>query len=341
MDYDFLGNTGVKVSNLCLGTMTFGQAKVGLPGQCDDELSHEILNRYMEWGGNFIDTADVYSQGLSETIIGKWLKSQERNKIILATKVFAPLAGSDMNSRGLSRRHITASIEKSLERLQTNYIDLYQIHCWDNGSPIRETLLTLNDLVRCGKVRYTGASNVCGWQLQKIVDLTEQLGISPMSTLQQQYSLASRYDEFEAFCVCKLNGIAVLPWSPLKGGVLSGKYKRNQKPEEVSGRIGWVAQQENTRGNQACPAWTKLEGNESMWNTLDKLEEISKAKGKSVAQVAIRWLIQRDVVGSVIIGARNLKQLDDNMGASSGWNLSAEEVRSLYLLTLRLLFDGV
>ncbi|XP_055958114.1 1-deoxyxylulose-5-phosphate synthase YajO [Patella vulgata] len=328
VDYNHLGRTGLQVSNLCLGTMTFGQTATGLPGQCDEELSHKILNRYVEWGGNFIDTADVYSGGLSESIIGTWLKQQQRDRFILATKVFAWIQKDNINRQGLTRRHIVQSIEESLERLQTDYVDLYQTHCWDNATPLRETLLTFNDLIRCGKIRHAGCSNVTGWQLQQIVDLNRELDLNPFISLQQQYSLATRYDEFESFSVCKLNGIAVLPWSPLKGGVLSGKYKRGQRPESGSGRIGWAAQ-DAKRGNQTCPGWDKLEGSEKIWNTIGKLEEISKSKGKSVAQVAIRWLLQKDVVSSVLIGATTLDQLNSNMDASSGWKLTKEEMQQL------------
>ncbi|KAK6177465.1 hypothetical protein SNE40_015559 [Patella caerulea] len=327
MDYNYLGRTGLQVSNLCLGTMTFGQSSGGLPGQCDEELSHQILNRYVELGGNFIDTADIYSLGNSESIIGNWLKQQQRDKYILATKVFFWRVNPDINRQGLTRRHIVQSIEESLERLQTDYVDLYQMHCWDNATPIRETLLTFNDLIRCGKIRHAGCSNVTGWQLQQIVDLNRELNLNPFISLQQQYSLATRYDEFESFNVCKLNGIAVLPWSALKGGALSGKYKRGERP--VAGRIGWVAQDEAQRGNQTFPSWDKLEGSDKIWNTIWKLEEIGKAKGKSVAQVAIRWLLQRDIVSSVIIGVRNLKQLNDNAVASSGWKLTKEEMQEL------------
>ncbi|XP_055958214.1 1-deoxyxylulose-5-phosphate synthase YajO [Patella vulgata] len=325
VDYNYLGRTGLQISNLCLGTMTFGQGPGAddLPG-CNEELSHQILDRYVEWGGNFIDTADCYYNGGSESVVGNWLKKQQRDKYILATKVFVWTDKSNINSQSLTRRHIVESIEKSLERLNTDYVDLYQMHSWDYTTPIRETLLTFNDLIRCGKIRHAGCSNVAGWQLQQIVDLNRELDLNPFITLQQHYSLASRTDEFESFNVCKLNGIGVLPWSPLKGGTLSGKYKRGEKPDLQDGRLGWVAENEK-RGTVSRPSWIKTDEDQRVWSILATLEKIASSKGKSMAQVALRWLIQRDVVASVIIGVKNLEQLNNNMAASSGWKLTKSE----------------
>ncbi|XP_059165920.1 1-deoxyxylulose-5-phosphate synthase YajO-like [Physella acuta] len=328
LPYVFLGRSGLKVSNLCLGTMTFGESAESVwraPGQCDEALSIQILDRFAEWGGNFIDTADVYGQGKSEEFVGKWLEKQTRENFIIATKVgFNMGAKYNINNVGLSRRHITQSIDKSLERLRTSYVDLYQAHIFDDGTPLEETFRTFDDLVRCGKVRYIGASNFTGWQLQKLVDLNEKLGLNPIISLQQQYNLVSRESELEPFQVCKTSGIGVLPWSPLKGGLLSGKVKRGQKPEE--GRMAWVAENES-RANQAVPAWTRLD--DKTFDLIEAGEAIAKKYGRSLAQVAIRWLLQKDVVSSVIIGARNLKQLDDNLGAGNGWSLTKEEMQLL------------
>ncbi|XP_046578841.1 1-deoxyxylulose-5-phosphate synthase YajO-like [Haliotis rubra] len=322
LSYNFLGKSGLKVANICLGTMTFGDSGAKRPGQATEEYSHQVLDRYVQWGGNFLDTADVYSQGLSEKFLGSWLAKQSREQFVVATKVrFNTSVGV-----GLSRRHIVNSIERSLERLQTDYVDLYQMHVWDDGPPIEETLRTFDDLVRCGKVRYVGASNVVGWQLQKIICTSEKLGLNPFVSLQQQYSLACRESEFEPLQVCKTEGLGVLPWSPLKGGLLSGKYTRDSPP--TSGRLGWVREDEK-RASQAMPGWSALEGNEQIWNIIDALQDIAKTHGKSMAQVSLRWLLQKDVVPSVIIGATSLEQLDDNLGAASGWTLSSEEMARL------------
>ncbi|CAL1534394.1 unnamed protein product [Lymnaea stagnalis] len=321
----FLGRSGLKVSNLCLGAMTFGESAWGTPGQCDEDLSHQILNRYVEWGGNFIDTADVYGRGKSEEIVGSWLAKQPRENFVIATKVRANMGTEqNVNNVGLSRRHITASIDNSLRRLQTDYVDLYQTHVFDNATPLEETFQTLNDLVRIGKVRYIGVSNFTGWQLQKAVDLIEKLGLNSIVSLQQQYNLVSRDSELEPFQVCKTAGIGVLPWSPLKGGLLTGKIKRGVKPAE--GRLAWVADDENKK-SQAAPLWTSFD--DKTFDLIEAAEAIGKKYERSVAQVAIRWLLQKDVVSSVILGARNLTQLDDNLGAGNGWSLTKEEMQQL------------
>ncbi|XP_059178411.1 1-deoxyxylulose-5-phosphate synthase YajO-like [Physella acuta] len=325
LPYVYVGRSGLKVSNLCLGAMTFGESAWGTPGQCDEELSFQILDRFVEWGGNFIDTANVYGRGKSEEIVGKWLEKQTRDNFVIATKVRANMGTeNNVNNVGLSRRHITESIEKSLKRLRTDYVDLYQAHVYDDGTPLEETFRTFDDLVRCGKVRYIGVSNFTGWQLQKLVDLNEKLGLNPIISLQQQYNLVSRESELEPFQVCKTSGIGVLPWSPLKGGLLTGKVKRGQKPEE--GRMAWVAENES-RASQAAPAWTSFD--DKTFDLIEAGEAIAKKYDRSLAQVAIRWLLQKDVVSSVIIGARNLKQLDDNLGAGNGWSLTKEEMQQL------------
>ncbi|CAG5122222.1 unnamed protein product [Candidula unifasciata] len=316
VNYQFLGRSGLKVANICLGCMTFGESSWGLPGQSDEDLSHQILNRYVEWGGNFLDTADVYGQGRSETIVGKWLETQPRDKFVIATKVRGNMGTQEnVNNVGLSRRHITEGIDRSLQRLHTDFVDLYQAHQWDAGTPLEETLRTFDDLVRGGKVRYIGVSNFNGWQMERVVNTARTLGINPIISLQQQYSLASRESEFEAFQVCKSAGIGVLPWSPLKGGLLTGKVKRGVQPTE--GRIGWAAQR-GGRGNFT----------DKTFDIVEAAEAIAKSRGRTTAQVSLRWLLQRDVVSSVIIGATKLAQLDDNM-AANGWSLTAEEMKQL------------
>ncbi|XP_048257705.1 1-deoxyxylulose-5-phosphate synthase YajO-like [Haliotis rufescens] len=318
LSYNFLGRSGLKVANICLGTVTFGNAGLqgSRPGQATEEYSHQVLDRYVQWGGNFLDTADVYSQGVSEKFIGSWLTKQSRDQVVVATKV----RGNMPYGVGLSRRHIVQSIKNSLERLQTDYVDLYQMHKWDDGTPIEETLRTFDDLVRCGKVRYVGASNVLGWQLQKIACTTEKLGMNPFISLQQQYSLVCRESEFEPFQVCKTEGLGVLPWSPLKGGLLSGKYTRESPP--TTGRLGW-------RREKDAGSWNTVQENDQMWAIMDAVRDIANTHGKSMAQVSLRWLLQKDVVPSVIIGATTLSQLDDNLGAASGWTLSSEEMARL------------
>uniref|UniRef100_A0A0B7BNS6 NADP-dependent oxidoreductase domain-containing protein n=2 Tax=Arion vulgaris TaxID=1028688 RepID=A0A0B7BNS6_9EUPU len=230
----------------------------------------------------------------------------------------------NVNNVGLSRRHITESIDGSLKRLRTDFVDLYQIHIWDDGTPVEETLRTLDDLVRVGKIRYIGLSNVTGWQMQKLVDTSEKYGLNSIVSLQQQYNLACRDSELEAFQVCKTSGVGVLPWSPLKGGLLTGKVKRGIKPTE--GRIGYVAE-EKSRANPASPHWSTF--NDKTFDIIDTAEAIAKKHGRSIPQVALRWLLQKDIVTSIIIGATSLAQLDDNMAAANGWSLSKEEMKQL------------
>ena len=218
MDYRFMGKTGLRVSDLCLGAMTFGR-------EADEKLSHQMMDRFVEAGGNFIDTANVYSLGLSEEIVGSWLQTQHRDDLVIATKVRFPM-GPGPNEVGLSRKHILASVEASLRRLHTDYIDLYQVHCWDPITPLEETLSTLNDLVRDGKVRYIGASNYSGWQLQKAIDLSKQMGWEPFTCLQPLYNLLDRSLEWELIPLSLNEGVGVIPWSPLRGGWLSGKFRR-------------------------------------------------------------------------------------------------------------------
>ena len=218
MDYRYLGQTGLKVSELCLGAMTFGR-------ESPEQVSYQMLDSFKEIGGNFIDTADVYGQGLSETILGRWLKNQIRDDFVIATKVRFGM-GVGPNDLGLSRKHILSSVDASLKRLDTDYIDLYQIHGWDPGTPLGETLQTLDGLVQVGKVRYIGASNITAWQLQKAVDLSRINGWEPFSCLQPLYNLLDREIELDIVPVCLNEGVGMIPWSPLRGGWLTGKYHR-------------------------------------------------------------------------------------------------------------------
>ena len=313
MRYRYLGRTGLKVSELCLGAMTFGR-------ETTETDSFRMLDCFVEAGGNFIDTADVYSQGISEEILGRWLAGKRREDFVIATKVRFPM-GAGPNDVGLSRKHIIAAVEESLRRLGSPYIDLYQVHMWDPGTPLEETLDALNQLIHHGKVRYLGASNYAGYQLQKAVDLSRQHGWEPFACLQPLYNLLDRSFEWELWPVCEAEGVGVIPWSPLRGGWLSGKYQRGMSAPladtriEEAGKRGW------------SESWD-LYANERTWQVIDQLLAIAQEIQKSPAQVALNWLLQRPVVTAPIIGARSLSHLEDNLGAT-GWSLTVEQVTHL------------
>jgi aryl-alcohol dehydrogenase-like predicted oxidoreductase len=313
MDYRFLGKTGLKVSELCLGAMTFGWTTT-------KEDSHQILNKFVAAGGNFIDTADVYAEGRSEEIVGQWLKEQPRDQLVIATKVRFP-TGEGPNEVGLSRNHILSGIENSLRRLGTDYIDLYQVHAWDNATPLEETLSTLDGLVKSGKVRYLGASNYNGWQLQKALDMSRYLGWEPFICLQPLYNLLDRSIEWELVELCQNEGVGIIPWSPLRGGWLGGKYKRGMTQPLAGGRVEMAEK----RG------WGETFSDydtEHTWNLLDTLHAVAKEADKAPAQVAIRWLVQRPGVTAPIIAARTMAHLESNLGAS-GWSLTDEQMAQL------------
>ncbi|KAL5005024.1 hypothetical protein ScPMuIL_018480 [Solemya velum] len=329
VDYTFLGNSGLKVSNLCLGAMNFGKSTgtdflskaFGGPTQANEELSFQILDKYAELGGNFIDTADVYSFGKSEEIIGDWLMLREREKFVIATKVRSPMDLENINNVGLSRRHIIQSAENSIRRLKTDYIDLYQIHLWDDAVPIEETMRAMDDLIRSGKVRYFGVSNLTGWQLQKIVDIAKYKGLSPAISLQQNYNLMVRSAEVEAFKVCQNEGIGVIPYSPLAGGLLTGKFKRGEELDPTTSRVGY------SKANNA--SFFDYPMDDKYWALIDELKSIAEAKNKTIPQVSLRWVLQKDIVAAPIIGATSVKQLESNMAAAKGWSLSQEEMKKL------------
>ena len=313
MEYRYLGRTGLKVSELCLGAMTFGR-------ESTKTESNQMLDHFKAEGGNFIDTADVYSRGLSEKILGRWLKKQNREDFVIATKVRFEM-GDSPNDKGLSRKHILASIESSLKRLDTDYVDLYQIHSWDPGAPLEETLQTLDGLIKSGKVRYIGASNVAAWQLQKAIDISRQNGWEAFSCLQPLYNLLDREMEWGLVPVCLNEGVGIIPWSPLRGGWLSGKYQR-----------GMDAPPEGTRVEEAekqgwSESW-RVYANERTWSIIDTVRSISAETGKSPAQIALNWLLQMPGVTAPIIGARNLKHLKDNLG-STDWSLTAGQMTKL------------
>ncbi len=308
MKYRFLGRTGLKVSELCIGTQTFGWGT-------DEATAHTMCDRFVEAGGNFFDTSNVYNEGKAEVILGHWLKRKgNRSHMIVATKVFFPV-GDDPNDSGLSRKHIFDQIDASLYRLQTNYVDLYQVHCWDASTPLEETLWALNDLVRTGKVRYIGASNYTASQLDRAIMLSFMHDLTRFDCLQPEYSLMVRSTEWELLPLCRAEGIGVICWSPLAGGWLTGKYRRNQKPPSGS-RVA--------RGDR----WDDLpeqREDERTWRIIDTLIEIGEARSKSPAQVALNWLLQQPSVTAPIFGARTLGQMEDNLG-SVGWMLTPEEI---------------
>lgn len=312
MDYRLLGRTGVKVSELCLGTMTFGW-------KLDEEQSHRIMDRFTEENGNFFDTANVYNNGTSEKIIGSWLSGREREDSIIATKVRFT-TGNGPNSVGLSRKHIMRSVDDSLKRLNTDYIDLLQLHAWDPLTPISETLSTLNDLVRNGKVRYIGASNFTAWQLAVSMEYSRSHELEEFVSLQPQYSMLVRATEYELLPYCIRERIAVLPWSPLKGGLLSGKYAEGMRePPEGTRLHAW-----KKRGME----WPWNSDGGYVWKTLDRIKEIGKETGKTPSQIALNWLLMNEAVTSPIIGASSIEQLEENLG-STGWFLSGDDIRSL------------
>jgi aryl-alcohol dehydrogenase-like predicted oxidoreductase len=313
MQYRYLGRTGLKVSELCLGAMTFGR-------EATEEVSVQLLDRFVEAGGNFIDTANVYSQGVSEEIVGRWLKNKRREDFVIATKVRFSM-GTGPNDVGLSRKHILSAVEESLRRLETAYIDLYQVHMWDPATPLEETLSTLDRLLRDGKVRYVGASNYAGYQLQRAIDLSRQNGWEPFVCLQPLYNLLDRSFEWELGPVCEAEGVGVIPWSPLRGGWLSGKYTRDMSqpiPDtrvEEAGRQGW------------SESWD-VYANERTWRVIDALATIGADVQKSPPQIALNWLLHKPSVTAPILGARNLAQLEENLGAT-GWSLTADQMARL------------
>ncbi|TKJ46519.1 aldo/keto reductase [Candidatus Aerophobetes bacterium Ae_b3a] len=311
MEYRFLGNTGLKVSELAFGTQTFGWG-------ADEKTAHALADLFVQAGGNLFDTADSYNGGVAESMLGSWLKARKnRHSVIVATKVFFP-TGDGPNDAGASRKHIFHSINESLNRLKTDYVDLYQIHCFDLSTPLEETLSALDDLVRAGKIRYMGASNYTASQLEKALMLSEIHQWESFSALQAEYSLIVRSIEWELLPLCKEEGVGFLAWSPVAGGWLTGKYGRNQPPPSNS-RVGrkdrWDDQPEQRES-------------ELTWRVIDNLIEIGKDCGKTPAQIALNWILQQPGITASILGVRTLEQLKENLGCI-GWQLSEEEMNKL------------
>lgn len=312
MKYQQLGRTGLLVSELCFGTMTFGgKGFWEAIGQLPQNTADDLVARVLDAGINFIDTADIYSEGEAETILGKAL-GKRRKDVVLATKVLGRM-GSGPNQIGLSRSHIVEAVEDSLNRLKTDYIDLYQIHGVDPITPIEETLRALDDLVHSGKVRYIGCSNLAAWQLMKSLSVSDRYNLHRFESLQAYYTVAGRDLEREIVPLLKDQNLGLMVWSPLAGGLLSGKFDRNGKGPEGTRRL-----------NFDFPPIDK----ERAFNVLDVIREIAQEKGVSVAQIALSWLLHQPVVTSIIIGAKTSEQLADNLHAPEV-KLSAEDLARL------------
>jgi len=314
MEYRMLGGTGTVVSAQCLGTMTFGK-------ESSEEVARAQLDLFVERGGSFIDTADVYSRGVSEEFIGRWLADRPgvRDQLVIATKGRFPM-GDGPNDAGLTRTHLARALDASLRRLGVETVDLYQAHAWDPLTPIEETLAFFDDAVRAGKIRYFGVSNFLGWQLQKTVLLARSAGRPPIATLQPQYNLLVRDIEFELTDVCRNENIGMLPWSPLAGGWLTGKYVRDQPPTGAT-RLG----EDPQRGMEA---YSPRNAQERTWQVIDAVRQVAEARRVSMSQVALAWVADRPAVSAVILGARTVEQLSDNLGAAE-LHLSEKETTLL------------
>lgn len=319
MRYRMLGNTGFFVSELCLGTMTFGgKGFFEQVGKVDQKTATALVSRALEAGVNFIDTADVYSEGMSEELLGQALKDIgiKRSHVVIATKAYGRMSPSP-NDAGASRGHIMDAVEESLERLQTDHIDLYQIHAQDLLTPVEEVMSTLNDLVRCGLVRYVGVSNWQAWRIMKAQGLADKHGWARLESLQAYYSIASRDLERDIKPMLEDQKMGLMVWSPLAGGILSGKFSRDaQGPEGAR------------RSNFDFPPVDK----EHAFTMVDAMREIGAAHGVSVARVALAWVLSRPFVTCAIVGAKTLEQLDDNLAAAD-LTLSPEEIAKLDALS--------
>ena len=314
MEYRRLGDSGTVVSALCLGTMTFGD-------EASEEASFAMMDAFAAEGGTFLDTADVYSAGLSEEIVGRWLASRAdlAEQMIVATKDRFPI-GKGPNDLGLSRRHLGRALDASLTRLGVERIDLYQMHGWDALTPLEETLRFLDDARRAGKIDLYGFSNFLGWHVTKAVHLARAMNMPGPVTLQPQYNLLVRDIEHEVVPACLDAGMGLLPWSPLAGGWLAGKYKRDEMPTGAT-RLG----EDPERGMEA---FGPRNAEERTWAILDAVQATASARGTTAAAVSLAWLMARPAVTSVILGARTTEQLAQNL-AASGLALTADEMATL------------
>ncbi len=313
MQYTHLGRTGVQVSRICLGTMTYGSPR-WRPWVLDEEASRPFIRRALELGINFFDTADMYSDGLSEEILGRALHDfARREEVVLATKVYFPM-GPAQNERGLSRLHILRSIDQSLRRLGTDYVDLYQIHRWDSETPIEETLETLHDVVKAGKARYIGASSMYAWQFAKALYLADLRGGTRFVSMQDHYNLVYREEEREMLPLCRDQGIGVIPWSPLARGFLAGNRTRAQWGETLRAKTDDLAQSMYYQDLDFAVA--------------DRTCALAEARGVTPAQIALAWLLHKPGITAPIIGASKMFQLEDAVAAVQIL-ISAEEITAL------------
>ena len=313
MDYVNLGSTGLKVSRICLGTMTYGSKK-WREWVLEEEESRPFIKRALEGGINFFDTADAYSTGVSEEILGRALKDfgPSRDRLVIATKVFNPM-GDDPNQRGLSRKHIRHGIDESLRRLKTDYVDLYQIHRFDPHTPMEETLEALDEIVHAGKALYIGASSMFAWQFAQMLAISDANGWARFVTMQNHYNLLYREEEREMNPLCVSEGVGLIPWSPLARGLLAGSRKANTVRSKTDPFTITIYGKETTAADQCV---------------IDRLEEIGRERGIPPAQIALAWLLNQPGMVAPIVGASKPHHLDDAV-AAVGVKLSAEEITRL------------
>lgn len=318
MEYRFLGASGIKVPVLSFGTATFGGKNDFFKawGNTQVDEAKRLIDICLDAGVNMFDTADVYSDGVAEEVLGKAIAGKSRDGLILSTKATFTF-GEGPNNQGSSRAHLLKQVEGSLKRLGTDYIDIFHMHGFDGNTPVEETLRTLDDLVQSGKIRYIAASNFSGWHLMKSLAVSEKYGWNKYVGHQVYYSLNNREYEWELMPLALDQKVGAIIWSPLAAGRLGGKYGRN-KPIPQDSRVA--------QGGSPVPDMAVNE--EHLYNIIDALEEIAEETGKSVAQVALNWLLQRPTVSSIIIGARNEDQLKQNLGAV-GWDLTVEQIKKL------------
>jgi aryl-alcohol dehydrogenase-like predicted oxidoreductase len=300
MQYANLGRTGLKVSRICLGAMTYGTSQ-WRPWVLDEEPSRTFIKRALELGINFFDTADMYSLGASEEVLGRALRDfARRDDVVVATKVFYPMSDG-LNDRGLSRKHLLTAIDNSLRRLNTDYVDLYQIHRWDPQTPIEETLTTLDQIVRSGKARYIGASSMLSWQFAKALYVSDRLGLQRFVAMQNHYNLVYREEEREMLPLCAEEGIGVIPWSPLARGFLAGNRRSTTDGDTERAKTDVFAH--------------RLYYSPEDFTVAERVTEVARARGVSPAQIALAWILQQPTVTAPIIGASKMPQLDEAVAA--------------------------
>ncbi len=315
MEYRRLGRSGLLVSELALGTMVFGEDG---PRAASPEDATAMIHRFLDAGGNHVDTADVYASGRSEEIVGKAIKLR-RDEVVLATKVRFPM-GDGPNDQGSSRHHILSGVDASLQRLDTDHIDLLYLHCWDPITPLDESLRALDDLVTTGKVRYLGVSNYMPWQLATALGMADAMGFHRFVAAQYQYNLITRDIEDDFFDLFEAEGLGLAPWSPLAGGFLTGKYTRGERPAADEGRLG-------SQPDSDEEAWVKRQDDRS-WAIDAAVREVSADTGAPPAHVSLAWVLAQRTVASVIIGVRTLSQLESNL-AATGVPLRADHLARL------------